>query len=906
MDDGEKQGRAGARWFHLRPRRRGAVEAEVRAEIDEHVAMCVEYLVARGHSRDEAERMARKRFGDFDDAMHRLYDSARERDHQMNRRERLEDLRQDLRLAVRLFRRSPAFFSAAVLTLALGIGANGAVFSIVQATLLQPLPYATPNELAMIWRSPETPPPPAPGQKAPRFWRGYLTAATLRTWRDEPPPGFSDVAGILSWDGNLDAQADLTLRDRAERLRGAMVTPNFFELLGVRAARGRLFASADEHSGEPLVILSDAMWRTYFNADTGVVGQLVTLTLGEPREPRTFTVVGILPPAVRFTYPEHTEAWFLMPWSAVATHPPNAITFQAVGRIAPGFTLAQGADRLLAVRAGLERPGERPEHRQVLRAEPMREWIVGETRPSLYLLSGVAALLLLITCATVANGLLARVSERRRELALRASLGASRGRVVRQLLTEGALLSLCGVVAGTLLAAVLQPVLRAVVPPSVPHVGELTLNASILGFAAVATAVTTMLAALAPAFDGSRTGVGDRLLRVTSGASADRATVWWRQGLVAAQAAVATTLLVSAVLLLASFWRLGRVPLGFDGEQVVTAEMRLLDPRYRQPGALAEFQSRLIERVRAIPGVVAAGLTSAVPFRGVDFMPAPSRPGEEDGHWARGRFVDPGFFDVMRIPLRRGRLLTDADQAGSQRVMVVSESYARKVFGDGDPIGQMMDYRGPIQIVGVVADVRYESLDREAQEAIYLPRAQFPEYLICVVLRATLPAEQVIPALRRAIHELDPGLPAMNPTTIDRIIDESVAGRRFYTAATAAFAAVALLLAIAGIAVVVARVVAERYREMAIRSALGATLGRLVVQAVKGGLAAVVAGVALGLAGAWVGAVLLAQFLFLVEPRSAAAYALVAGLVISVAGIAAWLSARRLGRIPLSATLRAD
>lgn len=287
-------------------------------------------------------------------------------------------------------------------------------------------------------------------------------------------------------------------------------------------------------------------------------------------------------------------------------------------------------------------------------------------------------------------------------------------------------------------------------------------------------------------------------------------------------------------------------------------------------------------------------------------MPAPSRPGEEDGHWGRGRFVDPGFFEVMRIPLRRGRLLTDADQAGSQRVMVVSESYARKVFGDGDPIGQMMDYRGPIQIVGVVADVRYESLDREAQEAIYLPRAQFPEYLICVVLRANLPAEQIIPALRRAIHELDPGLPAMNPTTIDRIIDESVAGRRFYTASTAAFAAVALLLAIAGIAVVVARVVAERYREMAIRSALGATLGHLVAQAVKGGLTAVAAGVMLGLAGAYAGAVLLAQFLYQVAPRSGAAYALVAGLVISVAGIAAWLAARRLGRIPLSATLRAE
>lgn len=867
--------------------------------------MCVDYLIARGHSREDAEREARERFGNLDDAMERLYATAREREATMNRRERLEDLRQDARLAIRIFRRSPIFFLAGVLTLALGIGANGGVFSLVRATLLQPLPYTDPDRLVMLWAWFENTPSSTPGQ--PRdFVRGYMTAVTLRSWQDSAPPGLSEVAGIYSSQGNLDAAFDLSLSDRAVRLRASFVTPNFFELLGVRPLHGRLFGQGDERSGEPLLVLSHAMWRAYFGEDPRAIGRLLTLTGGRPRQPRTYRVIGVLPPAFRFTYPEHTEAWAMMPWSFVQTYDPGNIAFHAVGRLAPDFTVAQAADRLRGVRTGLERPGEQPGSRIVLFTEPMRDWIVGQTRPSLLLLSGVASLLLLITCVTVANGLLARVSERRRELALRASLGASRGRIVRQLLTEGALLALAGAGAGTLLAILLQPALRAVVPSSLPRVGELGVDPSILGFAAATAAVTTILAALAPALGGSRMGTAAEFLRVTSGASSDRGAVRWRQGLLAAQAAVATALLISATLLLTSFWRLGRVPLGFEGDEVITIEMRLLDPRYREPDALREFQRRLIDRVASIPGVVEAGLTSAVPFRGVDFTFSLSRPGVEQEYSAQGRLVDRGYFDVLRIPLRRGRLFNEDDRAGAPRVMLISESYARKVFGDADPIGQPMDYRGPVEIVGVVGDVRYLSIDREPREAVYFPRDQNPSSLMCVVLRATLPAEQIIPPLRQAIHGLDPGLPAMKPTTVDRIIDESVADRRFYTVSTAAFAVIALVLAIVGISVVVARVVAERHRELAIRSALGASLRHLVTRASRDGLSAVAVGVVLGLAGAYWGSILLAQFLFQVSARSLVSYGSIAALVIISAGIAAWLSARRLAQIPLAATLRAD
>jgi predicted permease len=685
------------------------------------------------------------------------------------------------------------------------------------------------------------------------------------------------------------------------------VTPNFFEVLGVRTVLGRGFGIADEGNGEPLLVLSHDLWRTAFGADPSVVGRPLTLVVGaRPRQARTFTVIGILPPGFRFTYPEDTQAWAMMPWSTVEQFDPLEIAFHGVGRIAPGVTLAQVNARLAQFRTGLERPNDTAETRQVLRAEPVSDWVIGNTRPTLYLLGGVAALLLLITCVTVANGLLARVSERRQELARRASLGAERGRLVRQLLTEGALLSVGGVVAGSALALALQPVLRAVLPSSLPHIGEIAANGWTLVFAAGAVVISTVLAALAPALVGVRPASIAALLRISSGSSADRATVRWRQGLIATQAAIATALLISATLLLTSFWRLGHVPLGFDGEHVLTVEMRLLDERYRALAARAEFQDRLIERVRALPGVLDAGLTSAVPFRGIDFTLVPTLLGQTEEYSANGRFVDPGYFRVLRIPLVRGRLFDSTDRAGAPHVMVVSETFARKAFGESNPIGKMMDYRGPVEIVGVVGDVRYEELGREPRPAIYLPRAQHPEGLICLVVRSGGRAASLGAAIQRAIHEIDPTLPAMRLTTIDRIIDESVADRRFYTASTAVFSAIALVLTIVGIAVVVARVIAERRRELAIRSALGADTRHLIRQATRDGLAAVSTGVAVGLIAAFWGSTLLAQFLFQVGGRSPLAYGLVTLLVVTIAGVTAWLSSRRLGRLELASMLRAD
>ena len=904
----EKPGRQSSRWkrwFSARPEERGLAQ-EVQDELATHIALGTEHFLSMGHSPDDAERLARARFGDFDRAERRIIASARQRARTLNRRQRFDDVRRDLLIAARQARRAPWFHAAAILTLAVGIGANGAVFSILRATLLQPLPYADPARVFMIWRRPALMPAGESTRIRSALLRGGLTPTHVLGWREASSDVLTDVAAIQSSDGNLDAQFDLVLRDRAERLRGALVTPNFFDLLGSRASIGRPFSASDEASGELLLVLSHALWERAFGADSGVIGRPLTLIGGRPRGPRTYTILGVLPPSFRFTYPREVEAWAMLPWSTVRQMDPRTLAFNAVGRLRPDRTREQADARIATFADPFGDQSLPPERRQVMHLEPIQNWVVGETRPSLFLLASVSVLLLIMTCVTVANGLLARVSERQRELSVRASLGAGRGRLVRQLLTEGAALAVAGTIVGTLLAIAIQPLLRQLLPPSVPRVADIGVDVSVVAFAAAVATATTILAGLAPAWTGSRPVVAHESLRVSAGSSASGAAVRWRQALIGFQTAIATSLLIGAGLLLASLWRLGRVPLGFDGREVLTVEMRLLGARYRSREARAAFQQQLIEHVRAIPGVVEAGLTSAVPFRGVDFYLAPDGPRSDRRYSGYGRYVDPTYFSVLRIPLRRGRLINDNDREGSPRVVVVSESYVAKAFPNEDPVGQTLDFDGPVQIVGVVGDVRYSRLDEAAAPAMYVPRAQSPSELICLIARTSVPAASVAPAIHHAVREIDPSLPAMHLTTVDRIVAESIANRRFYTVATVSFAALSLLLTVAGLAVVVARAVVERRREFAIRSALGAGSGRLVREAARSGLVPVVAGLGVGLSVAWAGSVLLAQFLFEIAPRSLLSYGGVALLVLVVAGVAASLPARRVLRMPLAATLRAD
>ncbi len=824
---------------------------------------------------------------------------------------------QDCSYALRGIRRSPVFFGAAILTLALGIGANGAVFSILQSALLQPLPYDDPSRLAMIWH---TGTGQIPGAIAGRGYnRLALTAPMVMSLRQAATGQLGEVAaGILAHGGkldglsgdNLESALDLTMGDRTIRLSAAQVTPNFFRVLGVRAAIGAAFAEADGHLSESTIVLSDATWRKDFGADPSIVGRPITVASGTPldRTVRTFTVAGVLPRGVHFTYPDEVEAWLIMPWAAVERDNPYAIQYTAVARLRPGLSVEQ-ANRLVAA-IPLDQsavPSDPLIERPRFGLTAMHDWVIGDTRPSLYLLGGVAALLLLVTCVTVANGLLARISERQQELAVRSALGAARSRVMQQLLIEGTLLVIGGVTAGIALAIMVQPILRTLLPGSLPQVGELSVNGSIVAFAAVTTAVTTILAAVTPAWGGTRPDAGASLTRAASVATATRSSVRWRHALVGAQAALTTMLLIFSTLLLTSLWRLGRVPLGFDSHDVLAVDLQLIDAKYRDSGAMIRFQDDLLRGVRAVPGVSAAGLTSAIPFRGFDSPAQLALPHSERKEIVRIRWVDSGFFAVLRVPVVRGRLLTDADREGAVAVAVISESYAR-AFGGENPIGQTIQLANPTQVVGVVGDLRYAGLDKEPPPAIYLPRMQNARPLFTLVVRLGPSAERTgtVDAIRRVLHGIDPGLPALHVAMEDQVVDATIAGRRFYTVATGAFAAVALLLTTVGLTLVVARAIAERRRELAIRAVLGATLAMLARTTVGAAMIAIGSGVVGGLLLAGGASVLLTQFLFQVAPRSPAIYGGAALLVAGVAIVAAWLPMRRFADASLSQMLRPD
>lgn len=827
----------------------------------------------------------------------------------------MRSLGQDVRHALRVFGRAPFFHAGIVLTLALGIGANGAVFSILRAVLLQPLPYHDADRVVMVWESQQHPPVGQQNEMlaGPAWRRGYLSGGMIAALRQESKDVFSDIAALIPSKSDTAADFDLVLSDRAERLHGALATPNFFDLLGVKAARGRLFAASDEQSPEPVVVLSDALWRSAFGADPSIVGRHVPLIAGSrPRMSRTFTVIGVLPPAFRFSYPDETQLWALESWQSIGQYGQFAICCEAIARLNPGVPFDRAAARMAAIRTGVDNPGTA----LVFRMERIYDWVVGETRPSLLLLGAVALLLLAITCATTANALLVRIAERRRELAVRASLGASRARLVRQLLVEGALLAAVGAAAGTLTAAFIAPVVRSLMPTVVPRADEIGVSGWMLLFGIGAAALVTLVAAVAPAWQGAREDPAPALKSASSTASADRTAVRWREAMVAAQVAIAIVLVISAALLLVSFWRLGRVPVGFDGAHVLTVEMRLDNPQYRgtrtADGALAPspalevFRRNLVQRVRALPGVLDAGITSAVPFRGTDYTYVLNPVGETRQVVGNARFVDAGYFEVMRIALLRGRIFSSTDTARSHRVAVVSESYAREMFGAEDPIGRRIDREGSVEIVGVVGDVRYVARDRAPQPAIYFPAVQGPSLLVCLVARVAPNAGDLGQAVRGVIHDLDAAQPAMNMTTIDQIVNESVANRRFYTTATGAFAAVALILTLVGLVVIVARSVVERRRELAIRSALGASSGGIVGLVARQSLTPVLTGAGLGLAAAYIGSSVLAQFLFQVAPHAPVIYAGAALLIFVVAAIAVLAPARRAADVEPAAVLRAE
>lgn len=818
----------------------------------------------------------------------------------------------DVRQALRAMRRAPLLFGGALFVLAIGIGANGAVFSILQAVLLQPLPYREPERIGVLWQTYAdrtidslTKSEGFSNADVQALRRSVLTPAMVTGWRDEARDVLADIATMESWQSTPEAHFDLVVGDHSERLRGAYVTPNFFDILGVPAALGRLITPADERENNLPIVISHALWQRLFGGDSSIIGRSLTLAAGRyaERTGTTFVVAGVLPRTFHFVYPDETEAWAIRPWSSVRTMPARALSFEAIARLAPGITMEVAQARVATLTSGLRRNADNPALNGIARLEPINDWIVGEARGSVLLLSGISLLLFVITCTTVANALFIRAATRKRELAVRAALGADHGRLVRQLFTEGLLLAVIGAILGSAVAALVTPVLRSFVPAALPRAGEMSASVWVVFFAIGSALLVVMIAVIAPAWRGSRVNLVAMLKRAPGTAFADKATSRWRAGLIGLQSAIATALLIIAVLLTASVWKLGHTSLGFDGERVLTFEMRVLTDKYKAEGAMAAMQAELMTRIRSTPGVLEAGLTSAVPFRGVDYQIRRGRVGDTLRVTGNNRVVDGGFFSVMHVGLVAGRTFTESDNAGSLPVVILSESYARKLFGTENPLGQLIDGKPQRTIVGVVRDVRYESLAFEPMSAMYTPAAQSPADLMCVVARTI---GTVGPALRKAVAEIDPQLPVMRMTTIDQIISEKGATRQFYTTATIAFATLALMLTLAGLILIVARSVTERRHELAVRTALGATPSTLVRHVVRDGITPVAIGAATGTMAAFVGAGGIAPFLFQVSARSPMAYLAVATLILLTGSLATLIPAFRATRVHPANVLRAE
>jgi predicted permease len=809
----------------------------------------------------------------------------------------------DVRSAWRAAWRRPALTALTILTLVLGIGANTAIFAVARGVLLRPLPYQDPDSVAMIWRSTNAANANARGVATPEMVRAYRARAT----------SFADVAAVER--GNQSAQVDLVTNDGAERLRGSFVTPNFFSLLGVNAAVGRVFGDGD---GRESVVLSDGLWRRRFGADPGIVGQTIDITSGRPRTRVRAQVIGVLPPRFRFSYPEDTEIWLGLRWADLEKAGQGALLYHAIARLKPGVGVEAATSEMASVLAAMNAASPKAANARVkLWLEPIHEWSVGAVRPAVRLVGGVTLLLLVIACLNVASLLVAQTTTRRREFALQQSLGASRGRLVRQLLTESAIFTAVAVGAALIVVVLLQQVIRAILPSQMPRVDEIGIDLFTVAWTTGIGATTLLMAGVLPSWRATRVDPNTELMLGGRSASGGRAAARLRQGLTVVQLAAASLLLLGGSVLLQSLWNLQRVDLGFDGS-VLTQELRLLGPAYRDEAQLTRFQEDLLRAVRAIPGVREASSTSAIPLRGVDWSMGVQIPGTKTRMGANLRQVDPAYFDVMRIPLIEGRLLTVADTATSKLVTVVSKSFADRMFpgrpalGQSLPLERMAASSAPkqendsVEIVGVVGDVRSVRIEAAGRPAYYVPQAQTPSELFCLVIRADGGNDHIATAVRAAIHALDPTQPAGPMTTVEEVVAGTIADRRFYAVATTAFAVVAFLLTVAGLYGVMLIAAAERVREMGIRVALGATRRGLVLLLLRQGIVPVLAGVVLGgLVAAWA-LRFIASYLFAVEQVGIAAYVAVT-LVIAVGGAAACLlPARRASMVDPMEALRSE
>jgi putative ABC transport system permease protein len=799
----------------------------------------------------------------------------------------MNSILQDLKYSMRTLARSPGFTAVAILTLALGIGANTAIFSVVNAVLLRPVPFKNPARLVWSWGS------------CALCDHAAVSPADFLDYRAQNH-SFEHYGAMAVGDSLF----NLTGSDKPIQIKGAMVTAGFFEALGVQPRYGRVFNESDEKPTDPeTVILSRHLWLDRFGGDPQVIGKSISLD-GKSR-----TVVGVLSTDIPIL--TQADLWFPAPFLNKGMQSRRSHFLRPIGLLKPGVTISQAQSELDSIAAHLATQFPETNAGFGVKLEPLQNVLIGNVRPAFIVLIGAVALVLLIACANIASLLFARNTARQREIAIRTALGAGRGRLLRQLLTESLVLALAGAAAGIFLASAGVELLQRLGPQSLPRLDEVNVNGAVLAFTFVTAIFTAILFGFGPAFKASRRDLTQSLKE--GGASGDsRSKHRAHNALVVAEVALSVVVLIASGLLLNSFWRLMRVHLGFDPSHVLTTEISLVSPRYDDEQKRESFFHALQDRLQSAPGVKSAGFVSELPLSGEAFDTfftiaehPPANP--DDNNDADVQVIDGDYLGAMRIPLLAGRVFDRQDCTESRKVVIVNEPFVAKYFPNENPIGKHLKmFEGKPEfvareIVGIVGGNKHFALQESLRPEMFTPGSFMR---MNVVLRSAGDPAMLTPVVREALRAIDSDEATSAFRTMDDVISSSASGERFNTLLLGSFASIALLLTAAGIFGVLSYLVTQRTREIGLRMALGAQPEEVLQVIVGHGLRLVLLGLCIGVAAALVVTRWMSSVLFDVKPTDPLTFAAVAVLQMAVAFLASYIPARRAMRVDPMVALR--
>ena len=813
----------------------------------------------------------------------------------------MNTLAQDLKHGLRVLLKNPGFTATAIIVLALGIGANTAIFSIVNAVLLRPLPFGDPARLVQVWHVP-------PPKSFPGMTQFSVSAANYVDWHEQNHV-FEKMA-IYSG-----SSLNLTGREQPEALQGAAVSSDFFSTLRAQPLIGRTFTADEDQPGKNhVVILSYGLWKSRFAADPNIAGRQVNFD-GQP-----YTVAGVM--GEKFALPGWAQYWTPMAWTDKERAVRGEHHYMVIARLKPGVTMPQAKAEMNTISTRLEQQYPEDDKGWGATIVPLREQMVGEVRPALLILLGAVAFVLLIACANVANLVLAKTFGRRKEIAIRVALGASSSRVLQQILAETVLLSITGGLLGLLLAHFGIILILKFLADNLPKATTVNLDPGVLAFTLFLSIVTGLIAGLVPALRLTKTNVNDSLKQGLGKTDSDSGGNRTRGMLVISEVALSLILLVGAGLMIRSLWLLSSVDAGIDPHNVLT--MTVMVPRHKYVRATDEiaFFNRVLAQVHGLPGVTSVGLIDSLPLSGdgshqpVAIEGRPVLPLSEQPE-VDTRLISAGYLKTMRVPLHRGREFTDADSTDRPAVVLISESMAKRFWPNEEPLGRhltMSFYPGiSREIVGIVGDVKMDGLDLAASQAtVYMPFSQLAassladwhSFPMQMAVRTSSPPNNMVSAVTSAVHAIDSDQPVTDVMSMDDLIATSLSQRRFSMLLLAAFAGLALLLAAVGIYSVLAFAVRRRVREIGIRMALGAEIKDILQLIVTEGMKPALIGVAIGLAGAVALGRVLASLIYGISATDPLTFTAVAALLCLVAFMASVIPALRAARIEPTRALR--